>query len=353
MFKPASIRRLIGLTILIAFGAILFSDTGAWTDALVKVTTQSGQGSDDSVTWSQLGGDATVLPSATINATSANMLGVTGTLMGVDSVTAVVCPASTCSWSSTGFNSGETLLWTSNDANGGNGPLKLTFANKVSGAGAMIQADGPGKFTAEIQAFNGATSLGAALTETSNANGDALYLGVNDTTGAHITSVTFSITSCTGACTDFAIDTLFINTSGGGGPTPTATPTPAPTLKITAAGLKDGVVNFGKVKVGKKVKKVFILANLNKTHTPITFNAALPTISATSSSGTFEFPTPPVKTTNCPVNMTLLANKKCYVAVYYLPTVVTGTNPADTATLTFSNNASNSPQIIQMEGSGR
>lgn len=120
-----------------------------WADSLVVVTSSAAQGANDSVAWSQLGADATPLSSAFV-ATSAQGLGVTVDLTGANSLTSVVCPATPCSWTGTGFSSGDTLIWTSD---GGNGPLTVTFAHGVSGAGALIQADGPGQFTAQIQAF--------------------------------------------------------------------------------------------------------------------------------------------------------------------------------------------------------
>ena len=62
-------------------------------------------------------------------------------------------------------------------------------------AGALIQANTPGQFTARIEAFNGATSLDS-FTVTSDTNGDAVYIGLKDQTAANITSVVFSLTTC-------------------------------------------------------------------------------------------------------------------------------------------------------------
>jgi hypothetical protein len=237
MHRPASVGRLFGLIFIVAAGGILFSSRGALTDSLVRVTDLGSLGSNDSVAWSQLGADTTSL-SSTINANLQHSNPITGTLAASGSVTSVVCPASQCSWGSPGkggFTSGDTVIWTSDTANGGNGPLKIAFNSGVKGAGAMIQADGPAQFTAQIQAFNG-TALIGAFTTNSDASGDAVFLGALDNTAAHITSVVYSLTSCTGACSDFAIDTLFIN-SASSGPTPTSTGTvvPTPTATATAA----------------------------------------------------------------------------------------------------------------------
>ena len=221
------------------------------TDSLTQVTSLASLNSNDSVTWSQVGPDATQL-SATFNANSVGGITITGTLAGGGSLTSVVCPASQCSWGSPGgggFNAGDRVIWTSDTANGGNGPLTLAFSKSVAGAGAIIQADGPAQFTAQIQAFNGNNSLGSFTTTSENTNGDAVFLGVLDNTGAHITSVVYSLTACTGACTDFAIDTLFINTSGGGKPTATATATATstsaatPTATVTATATATATVS--------------------------------------------------------------------------------------------------------------
>jgi hypothetical protein len=187
-----------------AAAVLLLANPSAWTDSMVVVTSQSAQNANDSVDWSQLGADATNL-AASFGATSANGNGITATLAGPNSLTAVVCPATPCSWVP-GFTTGDTLIWTSDAANGGNGPITLAFSKAIVGAGALIKADGPGQFTAQIQAFNNGTLLGT-FSQVSNSTGDPVYLGVNDISGANVTSVVFSLTACAqGSCNDFALD---------------------------------------------------------------------------------------------------------------------------------------------------
>jgi hypothetical protein len=217
---------------LIGLAAIVLSATIARADSLAVVTSQAGQGANDSIGWSVLGADATAIP-ASFPKVSAGGLGVTGTLVGVGSLVSVVCPAVPCSWGgSTGFASGDHLIWTADAGVSGNGPLKLAFGSKIFGAGAKIEADGPSQFTARIEAFNGAVSLGF-FTVTSNVNGDATYIGVNDSTAANISSIVFSLTACQGDCSDFAIDTVFIKKPASGTPTASRTPTRTPTPKGT------------------------------------------------------------------------------------------------------------------------
>jgi hypothetical protein len=209
MLNRACFYRLNGLIVL-AF----FATTAAWADNVVVVTSKTAQGPNDSVVWSQLGADATLLGSS-FNATSVGGITVAGTLAGANSLVSVVCAATQCSWSGSGFLAADSLLWTSDAGNSGNGPVTLVFGKAITGAGALIQANAPGQFTAQIQVFNAATLLGT-FTVLSDSAGDATYIGVQDQTGANITKVVFSITACgaldSSGCTDFAMDMLNLNT---------------------------------------------------------------------------------------------------------------------------------------------
>jgi hypothetical protein len=108
------------------------------------------------------------------------------------------------------FSNGDSVIW-ANDGTNGTGPISLTFPT-VFGAGASIQADVAGQFTAQIQLFDGATSLGTE-SETSDAAGDAIFIGALDTAD-EVTEAVFSLTAVTAgdsygnALGDFAIDTL-------------------------------------------------------------------------------------------------------------------------------------------------
>jgi len=181
----------------------------AWADTLTLVTSPSAQGANDSLNWSQQGADGKVL-AASFSGKTALGSAVTIGLAGANSVISVVCAATPCSWTGMGFTAGHSLLWTSDALNGGNGPVSLTFAKPVAGLGALLQADLPGAFTAKIQVFNGATSLGSFTV--AGSTGIATYIGVLDKTGANITSAVFSLTSCATTCTDFALDTVAITT---------------------------------------------------------------------------------------------------------------------------------------------
>src|SRR5690349_12419540 len=205
------------LAILVAMSA------ASWADTLQVVTTAVAQAANDSVSWSQLGADQTNL-NATFNVNSALAKTVSVTLSGGNSVVSVVCSStpSACSWTGSGFTAGDSLLWASDAINGGNGPIALSFSSGISGGGALVQANIPGTFTVKIEAFNGASSLGS-FTQPSNGNGDAVYIGLKDLTGANITKLVFSLTACgpddVSGCTDFGIDTVGMNVPAVAGPT--------------------------------------------------------------------------------------------------------------------------------------
>jgi len=191
----------------------LSATTAVGADTLISVPSPSAQGANDFVSWSKLGPDATLLGASFSAPLAVGTVPGTVTLAGANSVVSVVCAASPCSWKGPGFTAADSLLWTSDAGNSGNGPVTLTFTAPITGAGAMIQANAPGAFTAQVQAFNGVTLLGA-LTANSIA-GAAVYIGIQDQTAANITKVVFSLTACgtldVSGCTDFAIDTVNLN----------------------------------------------------------------------------------------------------------------------------------------------
>jgi hypothetical protein len=92
--------------------------------------------------------------------------------------------------------------------------LTVNFAAPVSGAGAQIQLDNSGPFTATLEAFAGNTSLGLVteIGQSSTAeDGSAIFLGAIDTS-AEITSIVFGIENPPPFAGDFAINTLSLNT---------------------------------------------------------------------------------------------------------------------------------------------
>jgi len=295
---------------------ILFAATAAWPDSLVLVTSHSGQGANDSVLWSQLGADATTLGSG-FTAKSAGGITTTVSLTGSNSLTAVVCSASPCSWVGTGLAAKDTLIWTSNTGNRGNGPVTLTFGAAVSGAGALAQANAPGQFTAQIQAFNGSTSLGT-FTEKSDASGDAIYIGVVDQTGANITKLIFSLTSCgpedSSGCTDFGIDTLSLKAGA-----------PAVSLSPSSLTFATQLLN-----TSSSVRKVTLT------------NAGTATLTITNISTSGDFS----QTNTC--GSSVASGKNCTFSVTFKPTAI-GTR---SGSISITDNAPGGPQKITLNGTG-
>lgn len=191
------VAKLSGLAalVLFAFGTTEASALAIWNG--------SSPAPNDSTSWASLGGDGTAIPSP-FAATSADGIAITGTFAGGSGLVAVAG----ISWTpvTAPFVAGDHLVWTlNNTTNTGTAPLTLGFGKAVLAGGLEIQSDVPGMFTADVQAFNGGTSLGTEML-TSDVAGDPIFIGAKDTT-ADITSLVFS---CTGACgnNDFAVDTL-------------------------------------------------------------------------------------------------------------------------------------------------
>lgn len=110
------------------------------------------------------------------------------------------------------FAPGATLLWT----NGSNGPMSISFASGIYGAGAQIQATYLGAFGARLEAFDaGSTSLGVfTLDGNSIALGDntAIFIGMLSNT-AEIWRMTFSLDSAAGEPMNFAIGNVALATT--------------------------------------------------------------------------------------------------------------------------------------------
>lgn len=183
------------------------------------VTDASTLGANDQISWAQLGSAFTPVasPAAVV---SDGGLSVTATSAGGvferrDQDTG---------WTGN-FPAGEALLWTQYV-----GPdITLTFASPVFGAGARIQSDYYGAFTARISASDG--SLLGSFTHDGNSNGvrgEAIFIGVLSTQ-ADVGSITFTLDSAAGQPNNFAIGTVLLNSTA---------PVPEPeSLAMMFAGL--------------------------------------------------------------------------------------------------------------------
>jgi len=177
---------------------------------------------NDSIDWGQFGPDSSgVAGSSTV--TSTNGL---GAMVSTDDPSGLLRVDEGLSWIGN-FTAGDHLI---NNSGFSEYALTITFAAPISGAGAQIQLDNGGPFTATLEAFSGNTSLGLFTEDgisTTAEDGSAIFLGVLDTT-AEITSIVFGIDNPPAFAGDFAINTLSLNTAG-------AVPEPSSIALLTAA----------------------------------------------------------------------------------------------------------------------
>jgi hypothetical protein len=170
------------------------------------VTSRSALSPNDSIDWGQLGPDSTSL-GASEAVTSASGLNAT---VSTDDLSGLLRVDEGASWKGN-FTIGDHLI---NNNGFSEFSLTVSFAAPIRGAGAQIQLDNSGPFTATLEAFAGNTSLGQ-LTENGQSStaedGSAIFLGAIDTS-AEITSIVFGIENPPSFEGDFAINTLSLNT---------------------------------------------------------------------------------------------------------------------------------------------
>jgi len=187
----------------------LLASTSAYGSAIL-VTDPANLSGGDIFLWSKLGiNGATVYntfdPAAPSDISSGKLLSGNATLVQADGVTFQA---------DNGIGQNDALLLTE-----GNQFMPESVALKTTssetGLGAYIQAandagDAGTQFTARIQAFAGVTSVLDTIV-TSDANGDAVFLGVSDT-AKEITNVIFSLTDQNGhpVAGNFVLDQLYI-----------------------------------------------------------------------------------------------------------------------------------------------
>jgi hypothetical protein len=314
MFNRRSLLKLGSVAVL-----SFMCQAGANADTLKQITSSSAQASNDALAWSQKGADGTVL-AASFTATTAMSNSVTVGMGAANSIVSVVCAATPCSWTGTGFTAGHSLLWSSDAGNGGSGPATLTFSKSISGAGALVQADLPGPFTGEIQVYNGTTLL-ATYTVSSDTAGDPVYLGALDESGPNINKVVFSLTACASLCTDFGVDTVNVNAA-----------TAAPAVTLTPTSLK-----FASTAVGSTTAAQVVTVKNSGT---ATLNLTSETITGTNTTSFIK------SATTC--GTTLAAAATCTVSVEFKP----ATAGPLSASLSIADNASGSPQAVALTGTG-
>jgi PEP-CTERM motif len=161
-------------------GALAAAGLAAAQPAIAIDTIWGGGGSNDSVSWGQLGPTDTVVPSGTA-ATSVNGL----VLILTDSVGSMERRDQGNGWDGS-FGLGEQLLW-----NEGDGTITITFGTPVSAAGAQIQSDSFGDFIARITLNDGSFFTIGGTSAPTGADTNPFIGAISDS--ANIASISFSM----------------------------------------------------------------------------------------------------------------------------------------------------------------
>jgi len=197
--------------------------------------------SNDTVYWGNLGVNASV-PNGTTT-WSANNVSTTITFgTGASGLTFVQDPSLSGTWNGD-FAPGQNLLASITFPNGvptSSGTLSLAFGQGVSGAGFQMDANTFGLYHVELGVYDGSSLLATFFgtgNVTSDANNSATFFGVEDLTGANITSIKIAAYGCANyggsTCSGgFAINHLSLNDA----PQTSGTPEPA-SLALLGSGL--------------------------------------------------------------------------------------------------------------------
>ena len=188
---------------LITFGVMLPKPA----QAISLVTDRTALGANDYIDWGTLGSSLT--PVANPSPVTSN-LGSNATISQAGGNMEVRQQGT--GWGGN-FAPNDFVLFTK----GANGPITISFANPVFGAGAQIQSNYQGAFTANLTAFDASDNVLGTFDWVGNSNGNsdsAIFIGVNDNT-ASISKLAFSVPIAPANPQDFAINRLSIDSVGG------------------------------------------------------------------------------------------------------------------------------------------
>lgn len=186
------------------FAGVVISNRVAAADDIVQVGSEAALNPNDSLAWSIFGPSVSTPSNPFTVNTAVNGIAVTGATPG--SFDTFV---EGTNWNGE-FNHGDYLLFSNSST------ITLQLGTPVAGIGAYIQANLEGNYTGSLDAtaFSpGGFNLGTYNVNGTNSlgpEGTAPFLGIQDLSGANISSIVFSSTN---AGDGFAIDTLEVSTA--------------------------------------------------------------------------------------------------------------------------------------------
>jgi hypothetical protein len=223
---------------LVALPAVLFFMAGLAQAATIQVGSAAALSANDSFDWSQIRviddngtpGD----PSDDVAVPQNSPIAVVSSLGRNGSISDGIGGQFTGLIEGTDFNGmfaiGDAVLFTGDAADGAfSDTFTMTFVTLVAGVGTQIQSNFQGIFTASLEVFSGATSLGIFGVSGDNELGDsntAPFLGIRSD-AVNIDRAVFTLTSNTGA--GLAINSLLTTD------TPFAVPEPTSLLLLSTA----------------------------------------------------------------------------------------------------------------------
>jgi hypothetical protein len=200
-----------------------------WCPSYSLVTSRTALAGTDSINWGTPGPAGTVVSNPfTILSTGGRSITVSQpAVFGGFAVFEQTPPTTAASWNGN-FAPGDLLLYGGLRGSKKSDPYTLNFGSAaVAAAGAQIESDYDGKFTAQVQALDANGNVLASFTENGNAtqaaDNSAIFIGISSTS-ANIYQIALSLTKApSNTIGDFAINEFDFRTSPLAAGAPAAT----------------------------------------------------------------------------------------------------------------------------------